>query len=181
MVGHRNRGAFVYFIRGVTLKLIATKQSKNEKYDLLRCVRRDGTETATTMPRQGVLAHDLIHYVVESVMRYDHGFLGLVAQGADFAYSMEQAHDIHNRQIAEQAIDAEAIVESLQAQLWAGGFDSQQFLDGLESSCAMRDRSVPDLSGIDVHKQLCQAVVELGKRWQEVPYYGSLELEMANL
>jgi hypothetical protein len=94
---------------------------------------------------------------------------------------MEQAHDIHNRQIAEQAIHAEAIVESLQAQLWAGGFDSQQFLEGLESACAMRDRSVPDLSGIDVHKQLCQAVVELGKRWQEVPYYGSLELEMANL
>lgn len=163
------------------MKLVATKQSKSDKYDLLRCVRRDGSETATSMPRQGVLAHDLIHYVVESAMRYEHGFLGLVAKGADFAYTMAQTHDLRNGQIAEQASHAEAIVESLQAQLWKGAFDSQQFLDGLEGACAMRERSVPDLGALDVHKDLYQRVVELGKRWQEVPYYGSLELEMAHL
>lgn len=160
------------------MKIIASKQSKSDKYDLLRCVRQDGTETATTMPRQGVLPHDLIHYVVESVLRYDHGFLGLVAKGADIGYTMEQTHDIHNRQIADQAIHAEAIVESLQAQLWSGGFDAQQFLDGLEGACASRGRSVPNFGGLDLHKELYQRAVELGRRWQEVPYYGSLELEM---
>lgn len=160
------------------MKIIATKQSKSDKYDLLRCVRQDGTETATTMPRQGVLPHDLIHYVVESVLRYDRGFLGLVAKGADIGYTMEQTHDIHNRQIADQAIHAEAIVESLQAQLWSGRFDAQQFLDGLESACAARERSVPNLDGVDVHEELYERTVELGKRWQEVPYYGALELEI---
>lgn len=161
------------------MKIIATKQSKSEKYDLLRCVRRDGTETATTMPRQGVLPHDLIHYVVECALRYDHGFLGLVAKGADIGFTIEQTHDIHNRQIADQAIHAEAIVESLQAQLWSGGFDTQQFLDGLEGACAARERSVPNLGGLDVREKLYQRAVELGKRWQEVPYHGSLELEIS--
>ena len=163
------------------MKLIATKQGKSDKYDLLRCVRRDGTATATTMPRQGVLPHDLIHYVVETAMRYDHGFLGLVAKGAELKYSMEQTHDMRNRLIAEQAIHAEAIVESLQAQLWSGEFNAQQFHHGLEGACGMRERSVPNFGGLDLHQELYQRVVELGVRWQEVPYYGSLELEMAEL
>jgi hypothetical protein len=160
------------------MKLIATKQGKAEKYDVLRCVRQNGTQTSANMPRQGVLPHDLIHYVVETALGYDHGFLGLVAKGGDFAYVMEQTHGNHNQQIAHQAIHAEALVESLQAQIWSGYFDHEQFLAGLEGACSMRGASMPDLSAINPEIDLYKGVLALAQRWQQVPFYASLELDM---
>jgi hypothetical protein len=153
------------------MKLIATKLGKNDKYDQLRCIRRDGSETATTMPRQGVLPHDLIHYVVETTLGYGYGFLGIVAKGADIGFAMQQTHDLDNPQLADQATHAEAIVESLQAQLWSGGFD-------LESACAMRARPAPDLGGIDVERRLYDGVIALAERWRQLPFHASIELDM---
>lgn len=48
------------------MRLIATRQGRADRYDQLRCVRRDGSTTGCAMPRQGILPHDLVHYVVES-------------------------------------------------------------------------------------------------------------------
>jgi hypothetical protein len=163
------------------MKLIATRQGKADKYDSLRCVRRDGSHAETQMPRQGILPHDLVHYVVETALRYRHGFLGLVAAGADIQAVMVDVHDLGNRHVADEATHAEAIVESLQAQLWSGGFDAGQFAEGLRGACAQRGRSVPDLSAIDVETQLYEAALELNRRWQHLPWYGTLELDMAHL
>lgn len=149
------------------MKIVAVKQAKNDKVDLLRCVRRDGSEAVTTMPRQGILAHDLIHYVVESALQYECGFLGLIARGADFAYAMEQAHAPDNRDIGKQAIYAEAIVESLQAQLWSGSFDVRQFLDGLHAACAARGHAVPDLAMVASHEELYRRALALDEQWQK--------------
>lgn len=163
------------------MKIIATKLGKNDKYDQLRCIRLDGSETSTMMPRQGVLPHDLIHYVVETTLGYDHGFLGLVAKGADISFAMEQTHDIGNQTVADQATHAEAVVESLQAQIWSGCFDTDMFQAGLEGACDMRSRPVPDLSGVDVNNALYGGVMALGQRWQQLPYHASLELDMPGL
>jgi hypothetical protein len=163
------------------MKLIAAKQGKTDKYDLLRCVRDDGTTASAPMPRQGILAHDLVHYVVESALRYRHGFLGLIAAGANIESLMVDVHDPSNRELAEQATHAEAIVESLQAQLWNGAFDPGQFAEGINGACAARGRGAPDLSGIDVEKVLYGGVLELNTRWQQVPYFGTLELDMPHL
>jgi hypothetical protein len=163
------------------MKLIVTKQGKSDKYDILRCVRRDGTHSSTQMPRQGILPHDLIHYVVESTLRYRHGFLGLVAAGADIQMVMVDVHDPHNRAVADQATHAEALVESLQAQLWSGAFDATAFAEGLEGACAARGRGVPDLAGVDVERQLYGGVLELNQRWQQLAFHGSLELELEHL
>jgi len=163
------------------MKLIATKLGKSDKYDQLDCVRADGSVTKAMMPRQGVLPHDLIHYVVESVLGYRHGFLGLVAQGVDIAFAMQQTHEIAHRQIAEQAHHAESLVESLQAQLWSGQFLPEDFWAGLEGACAMRGCASPDLSGINPKIDLYDAVLALNQRWLQVPFYATLELEMSHL
>jgi hypothetical protein len=163
------------------MKIIATKLSRNDKYDQLRCVRLDGSETGTTMPRQGILPHDLIHYVVETALGYDHGFLGLVARSADIGFAMEVSHDIGNAKASDQATHAEAIVESLQAQLWSGSFDAAMFEAGLEGACAMRSRAAPGLGGIDVRTQLYGAVIALAERWQGQPFHASMELDMPGL
>jgi hypothetical protein len=163
------------------MKIVAVKQAKNEKFDLLCCVRRDGSETRTTMPRQGILAHDLIHYVVESALQYEYGFLGLIARGADFSYAMQQAHDPNNRDIGAQAGHAEAIVESLQAQLWAGSFDAPQFMEGLTAACAARGHAVPDLAALASPKELYRRALALNEQWQNVPGFSALELHMEHV
>jgi hypothetical protein len=159
------------------MNIIAEKKSKSDKYDVLRCVRADGTQTTTSMPRQGVLPHDLIHYVVETTLGYEYGFLGLIARGAEIGFAMAQTHDLHNAALADQAIHAEALVESLQAQIWSGAFDHAQFLAGLEGACAMRGRGMPDLSMIDAGHDLYATVMDLGERWRQVPFFGALALE----
>ena len=163
------------------MKLIAERQGRSDKLDRLRCIRRDGSETATSMPRQGILPHDLIHYVAESGLGWRHGFLGMIAAGADIGWTMEQTHDPANRAVADQAIHAEAVVESLQAQLWSGAFDAGMFMEGLRDACAVRGREMPDLSGIDVEEALYRRAIELGVRWQQVPFYSSLEVEMEHV
>jgi hypothetical protein len=163
------------------MQLIATKQGRSDKYDTLRCVRLDGTETSVQMPRQGILPHELIHYVVEDTLGYRNGFLGTVAKGADIGFAMQQSHDAQRTDLAEQLIHAEAIVESLQAQLWSGGFDADMFASGVEGACAARRHSFPDLAMIDVREQLFERTLALGQRWQQLPFYATLELEMSGL
>jgi hypothetical protein len=165
------------------MKLIATRQARTDKYDELRCLRRDGSATGCAMPRQGILPHDLIHYVVESTLGWRHAFYGMIAAGADIGPTMEQSHDPQNRALAGQAVHAEAVVESLQAQLWSAGadpdaFDEAMFLEGVRGACEARGKSAPLLPA-GSGRRLFDAVLALDARWQALPWYGALELELA--
>jgi hypothetical protein len=163
------------------MKLIATKLGKSDKYDSLRCVRRDGSETSVHMPRQGILPHDLVHYVVEEALGYREGFLGTVASGAEIDYAAQRSHAPQCPELAEQLVHAEAIVESLQAQLWSASFDAAMFTTGVEGACAVRGHSVPDLASVDVRAALFDRALALGQRWQQLPAYGTLELRMSHV
>jgi hypothetical protein len=159
------------------VKLRAERLGRADKLDRLRCIRGDGSETVTSMPRQGILPHDLLHYVAESGLGWRHGFLGMVAAGADIGWTMEQTHDPANRLVADQAIHAEAVVESLQAQLWSGAFDEDLFMDGVRSACEARGRSLPALPP-GAGRLLFEQALALDARWRAVPFHGVLELEM---
>jgi hypothetical protein len=162
------------------MKLILTRRGRTDKYDDLLCVRRDGSTTGCAMPRQGILPHDLVHYVVESTLGWRHTFYGMIAAGADIGPAMEQAHDPGNAALVDQAIHAEAVVESLQAQLWSGTFDAALFDEGVRTACTGRGRSVPALPA-DAGRQLLDAVRALDARWQQVSWHGTLELELPDL
>src|SRR4051812_10933366 len=127
------------------------------------------------MPRQGILPHDLIHFVVESPLGYRHAFIGEIAKGADIAFAMQMSHDLTQTAPSPELTHAEAIVESLQAQLWSGAFDQAMFDEGLRSACAMRDCAPPTLAA-GAGLQLYEAVVALGQRWQQLPSHASLIL-----
>lgn len=58
----------------MTMLLIATKRPPSEKSDLLRFIRQDSSVSEIEMPRQGVLPHDLVHFVVESGLKLSDGF-----------------------------------------------------------------------------------------------------------
>lgn len=161
------------------MKLIAEKRSSSDKYDVLRFVRNNGSATDALMPRQGILPHDLIHYVVESALPLRHGFLSQVALGADTQTATQAAQDAGNPALQQQAAQVESIVEGLQTQLWCGSFDLGAFQEAANSACAARGHAPFDLTGIDVHAALYQRAQALHAAWQEIPCHRSLTLDFS--
>lgn len=165
------------------MKLIAEKRSKTDKYDVLRFVRNNGSCTEALMPRQGILPHDLIHYVVESALPLRHGFLSLLARGAEAQFVMESVHDKGNPNVETEAVQAEAIVEGLQAQLWSGAFDEAAFLEGAAAACGARGKPAFDFSALalDLQAELYERALALNQQWSSAPYYSTLTLEFSPL
>ncbi|MBJ7310565.1 hypothetical protein ACFOLJ_13770 [Rugamonas sp. CCM 8940] len=161
------------------MKLIAEKRSRTDQYDVLRFVRNNGSCGDTLMPRQGILPHDLVHYVVESALPLRFGFLSLLARGAEVQAVMAEVHDKNNPHVAQEAVQAEAIVEGLQTQLWAGAFDLDAFLLGAAGACAARERKPYDFGALDVKSALYDRAVALHRQWQAAPYYSTLSLEFS--
>lgn len=150
------------------MKLIALKLEQGGKYDRLRVVRNDGSETTCDMPRQGVLPHDLVHAVVESRLLLQDGFLGLVGKGADIVFAEKNFRDYIDPVRHFEVAQAESVVEGLQTQLWAGEFDMDAFLAGVSGACAMRKVAVPVISDSDGNLMFAQAL-QLNAQWQQVP------------
>lgn len=162
------------------VRLIAEKSGRTDKYDSLRFLRGDGSETRTSMPRQGTLPHDLVHYVVESALPLQHGFLSLVAAGTDASFVMQAMHEPGSQRVETEAVQAEAVVEALQAQLWSGCFDKDAFLEGVDSASAARGKPAFDFSGIDPRALLYDRALALLERWNEVPFHEAMELVFDN-
>ncbi len=150
------------------MKLIARKLEASGKYDRLRVVRDDGTETGCEMPRQGVLPHDLVHAVVESRLGLREGFLGLVAKGADIAFAEKNFREYIDPERHFEVAQSESVVEGLQTQLWSGVFDYTAFSAGVEGACRMRGVAVPVITEQD-GQAMFDAAVQLNGQWQQVP------------
>ena len=157
------------------MKLVAEKLGKADKVDRLRFVRANGSETRCAMPRQGTLPHDLIHYVVESMLPLRHGFISLVSAGSDAGFAMQVLHDPANKAIETEAVQVEAIVEALQTQLWSNAFDGDAFLEAARLAAQARDKPVYGFSTV-APRDLYDGARALLKRWNEVPFHKSLEL-----
>ena len=82
---------------------------------LLRCTRRDGTVCWQKQRRHGVhfAFHDLTHFAVETVLGYQDGFFGLLAQG----WEMEDATGKGVRgPLPSGALEVEALVGTFDAE-----------------------------------------------------------------
>ncbi|MBI3229903.1 MAG: hypothetical protein HYZ45_06910 [Burkholderiales bacterium] len=157
------------------------KRAKSEKYDTLRFVRADGSDCECVMPRQGMLPHDLVHFVVESNLPGCRGFLSLVAAGAQANFVMEELHELARAERAEQmqqAVQVEAVVEALQTQLWGGQFDLASFLYGCEMACVARAIAPLDFAGF-APQRLYDAALQLAQQWQQLPFCHHLVLEFS--
>ena len=157
------------------MKLIAEKLGKNDKLDRLQFIRADGSETYCPMPRQGTLPHDLVHYVVESALPLKHGFLSLVAAGADAGFVMQTIHDPGSLAVETEAVQVEAIVEALQTQLWGGAFDRRSFMEAARLATASRNKPIFEFAGLDP-ENLYKRATALLRQWSEIPFHQRMEL-----
>ncbi|MFL6658981.1 MAG: hypothetical protein ACJ8GW_12965 [Massilia sp.] len=161
------------------MKLIAEKLGKSDKMDRLRYVRADGSKTDAQMPRQGILPHDLVHYVVESSLGLREGFTGLVARGMDVQFNMDGAAKPGGLQAGTEAMQVEAIVEALQSQLWSGQFSAEDFFEGVRAACDAHNQPVFIFTDPQAGQRMYDAVLALNAQWVAVPFHGSLTLEFS--
>jgi hypothetical protein len=166
-------------VRLQRMKLLAIKGAASAKSDTLRFVRADGSASEIDMPRQGVLAHDLVHYVVESGLGLGDGFLSLVAAGADARFVMALTHDVGRAQVERGAVQAEAIVEALQTQLWSGAFDVEAFAYGVRMAAEARGIEPPGLPGPERCAALFEHARRLHAHWVALAPFGQMALVFA--
>lgn len=152
-----------------------TKAPVAAKADQLTCVRDDGTTTTGEMPRQGILPHDAIHFVVESTLGWRDAFFGHVARGAELnAFERKLVDKNPDWASLPQALQAESLVECLQAEQWGGPADPQTFQQTLAVGCRQRGVSPPVVSADDL-RRVHTALRDFGAAWRPLPPGGSLE------
>lgn len=81
---------------------------KGNAKNSITCKREDGTSTWTEADAF-MIAHDLTHYVVETVFSMKNGFYGLLDSGLDIT-DFEKKQKITPRDIPKEAITAETLV-----------------------------------------------------------------------
>ena len=92
-----------------------TKNPSGAAADTLTCVYPSGDSTTAPMARQGILPHEVVHFVVEDIFGWHDAFFGSIARGEP----IEQVSDRLHRRNAQwskipQALQCESLVECWQ-------------------------------------------------------------------
>lgn len=156
-----------------------TKQS--DKYDRMECIRTNGTTTSCPMPKQGILPHDFVHYVVEETLDLRQGFWGILAIGVGFPNSEPpwDAADFNLPNLT-QALQAESLVECFQAEMWNGFQMSENFAEILQVTCQSRNVPAPDKISLEQLEQVRLRLQGFFKQWQKLAVGETLEVQFAD-
>ncbi len=136
------------------------------KVDWLDVVRADGTTERIDCPKQRIIPHDMVHYVVESEIGA-RGFISRVCEGEAASFAM----------IGDAESDGvERLVEMVQAEAWSGGSDDAAFIDLYRVTCDARDCAPLPVDAalvcaIRARVAACQAA------WDALPVGGALTLD----
>jgi hypothetical protein len=158
-----------------TMRIRFIKGSVSSRHDLLVCLRPDGSETRGDMPRQGILPHDAIHFVVEQTLGWNEAFFGHVARGAELGHvtTRLQGEKVDWSQ-ATQALQSESLVECLQAEQWGGAATPELFAQTLAESCRHRGVAAPALTRESL-AAVRAALRTFGAAWRPLGPGGVLE------
>jgi hypothetical protein len=152
-----------------------TKNGPTDEADALTCVRPDGSTTSGLMPRQGILPHEAFHFVVESTLAWHDAFFGPIAAGAAIEEIRVKLHGVKSAwHKMPQGMQAEALIECLQAEQWGGASDPATFAQKLVTECRRRGVEPPDITSEEVN-HLRVALREFGAAWRPLPTDGVLE------
>lgn len=155
------------------MRIVFTKG--DAKYSYLKCIRDDDTSTASKMPEQGIIPHDMIHYIVEQNLAFHGAFFGQLKAGANIDFKLQ-----HN-QLAQEIIDkteswqVESIVEALQALLWSCDFSYSSFIYLVSNACNMRGIP-PPLVNTKHFLLILNECYQLSAVWKRTPEGGSISV-----
>jgi hypothetical protein len=138
---------------------------RSGKSDDLTIVRDGAVAETIICPKQGIIPHDMVHYVVESVLTH-HGFLSLVKDGraADFTISGTDVHE-----------SVERLVETFQAEMWGGSVPAADLIATYEHACDARGHAAAPVSRDDV-EAIRNRLEDLTLQWAVLPVNGALSV-----
>lgn len=158
--------------------------TKGERSDWVEARRADGSVARENVPHKGPLAHDLVHYVVESELGFDQGFWGLVAAGNDPQQISEMAKAAGHASAKRaelpasqfvQAIQVERIVESFEAELWSRGSDNDSLRAMAQAGCDQSLVPFPELADVAIDRARGK-IANLAEQWANLSIGESLTL-----
>ena len=148
------------------MQLVFTKGSG--KYDCMEVVRANGSVERIDCPKQRIIPHDMVHYVVESTLA-KRGFVTRVRDG-------ERA-DMRMRGEAESD-GVERLVEVIQGDAWSGGSsEAAEMLDLYRVTCDARGCPMLDVTTADLDA-IRTRMAEFTVQWEALPVGRSLTLSM---
>ena len=137
------------------------------KYDQMRVVK-DGMVETIACPKQRIIPHDRVHYVVECALR-KHGFLGRVRDGE--AANFRMAPDAESDGV-------ERLVEVFQGDAWSGGNASpEDMLDLYRVTCIARECPALPVTTDDI-VSVRTRISELDAQWQALAIGGTMSLRL---
>lgn len=128
---------------------------KGTTQDVIVITRADGSRAETTFPKKGIVPHDAVHVIVESLLGLRNAFWGQVAAGAApedvAALSKSGGHASAKRAAVPspeivELVQAERIVECFEADMWSTPSDSATFLDALRAGCEQSHVPMPAIT-----------------------------------
>jgi hypothetical protein len=150
--------------------------TKGERADSIEATRVDGSVARETVPHKGPVAHDLVHFAVESELGFDRGFWGLVAAGNAPERIAEMAKEAGHASAKRaqkpdprfvQAIQAERIVEAFEAELWSQGDDNDALRAMVRAGCDQSLVSCPDLDDEAIERARTK-LIALADQWAKL-------------
>jgi hypothetical protein len=144
---------------------------------VLKCVRRDGSETWQKLTGQQAMffpLHDLTHYAVESELKLGAAFYGLIASG----WSIEDTTGKATRGgLPDEALFAENVVGTLDRERAAGmRWTAKEFNETLALTAANGGRPAPPTLTDEQLGRVRKRRAELFAQWAELPPGGTLAL-----
>lgn len=145
--------------------------TKGERADWIEARRDDGSIAREHVPHKGPVAHDLVHFAVESVLGVHRGFWGLVDAGHDPERIAEMAKQAGHASAKRaetpdpsfvEAIQVERIVESFEAEMWSNGSNNDSLRVMVAAGCDQSLVPCPELSdeALDRVRRLLNALVQ---------------------
>ena len=139
------------------------------KFDRLDIVTAGGPLAPIECPKQGIIPHDMVHFIVEAEVATC-GFFGSIAAGGDggFAAGIDNPH--------HRAV--ERLVETVQAEAWAGApAPDADFIALYAVTCEARG-DAPLALDVAMLAAIRTRLADLTARWLAVPVGGTLVLSL---
>ena len=149
------------------MRLTFTK--RDGKTDDLTIMRSDGSSERIAAPKQGILPHDMIHYVVECALPVP-GFLSMIAAGHPIAFAAMES------QPAVEAV--ERLVETMQAEMWSGRASAADLVTLYEQTCAARGHKPIPVTEADI-ATIRTGIDAITAQWTALRTNASLTLDFA--
>jgi hypothetical protein len=137
-------------------------------------IRRDGGSESFLVPCKGMYPHDALHFIVESTLGLTNAFWGRIARGEqpeDIQRSAKEGgHASASRAQLPAAevielIQAERLVECVEAELWGGVSDLETFREVYAAAC--NHSHVQPLAVSEAQlSNIRDGIEELKKQWQ---------------